>query len=116
MAQMITISLIINILVLIPVCTGLITDASWATASYGELTPARGILLSVYLAILVVSVFLLFHPDPKLVATLLAVQIIYKLTTPFVVGISNPVIISNILIALFHIGTVFAIWRTGELS
>ncbi len=47
MRLMILLSLILNIAVLIPVCTGLITDAPWARASYGDPTPARGILLSI---------------------------------------------------------------------
>ena len=76
--------------------------------SYGTDSPARGILLSVYLAILVVSIWLLiFKRDPMLVAPLLLVQVIYKLTTPFTVGsFSNPVVISNIFIAGLHLVTL----------
>ena len=76
--------------------------------SYGPDSPARGILLSVYLAILVVSIWLLiFKRDPMLVAPLLLVQVIYKLTTPFTVGsFSNPVVISNIFIAGLHLITL----------
>jgi hypothetical protein len=116
MRTLIVISLSINLLVLFPVCMGLIRDAGWATTSYGPGTPARQILLSVYLAIFVVSALLLVSPDPKLVAALLLVQIIYKLITPVAVGtLGNPVVISNILIALFHSGTLFVIWQSGAL-
>ena len=112
MRIMITLSLVLNIAVLIPVCAGLIMDASWARASYGDATAARGILLSVYLAIGVVSAFLLVVREPKLVAALLLVQVVYKLTTPFTVGtFSNPVVISNLGIAAFHAITLLLIWR-----
>ena len=73
------ISLILNILVLIPVCSGLLFNANWAIDSYGTETPARGILLAIYLTILIFSAVLLFKFDAKMVMALLAVQIMYKL-------------------------------------
>ena len=112
MRMMMLLSLILNIVVLAPVCTGLITDATWARASYGEASHARSILLSVYLAIGIVSVLLLFWRDPKLVAALLLVQVVYKLTTPLTVGtLNHPVVVSNLIIAAFHAVTLFFIWR-----
>ena len=110
---MITLSLLLNIFVLIPVSLGLMTDAVWARETYGENTPARGILLSIYLAILVVSLALLFIGQPVAVASLLLVQIVYKVTAPFTVGtIRNPVVISNILIAAFHSATLVKIYSS----
>ena len=115
MNVMITISLLVNVAVLLPVCVGLIADAGWAEASYGPDTAARSILLSVYLAIGIVSALLLFYREPKLVAALLAVQVIYKLTTPVTVGtLSNPVVISNLLIAVLHAVTLVLIWRATQ--
>ena len=112
MRVMIALSLLLNILVLLPVCAGLIADASWARASYGAATAARGILLSIYMAIGVVSALLLVFRDPKPVAALLSVQVVYKLTTPLTVGtIDNPVVVSNLGIATFHAVTLFLIWR-----
>ena len=103
------ISLVLNILVLIPVCSGILLKANWAVDSYGVETPARGILLSIYLAILIFSALLLFKFDPKFVMALLSVQIIYKLLSPFMVGtFTNPVIISNLFIALFH---SYSVWK-----
>ena len=103
------ISLLLNILVLIPVCSGILLKANWAVDSYGIETPARGILLSIYLAILIISAVFLFKFDPKFVLALLSVQIIYKLLSPIMVGtITNPVIISNIFIALFH---SYSVWK-----
>jgi len=112
MRALITVSLALNIAVLVPVCYGLLTRAGWADAAYGPDTPARGILLSVYLAILLGSAALLLKPIPAMVAALLAVQIVYKLTTPFTVGsISNPVVLSNLGIAAVHALTLATIWR-----
>jgi hypothetical protein len=109
-------SLGINIAVLVPVCLGLLNKADWALAAYGAEAPARGILLSVYLAILLCSVGLLFKPAPAMVAALLLVQIIYKITTPFTVGtFSNPVVISNLAIAAFHSLTLWTVWKAGPL-
>ena len=113
---MIKSSLILNILVLIPVCYGLIINAEWAIHSFGIFSPARGILLSIYLSILIASVILYFKMDVKYVASLLFIQIVYKLTTPFTVGtIINPVVISNLFIAVFHSLTLYTIWKDGKL-
>lgn len=113
---MIVLSLLLNIAVLVPVCYGIMTDAAWARESYGEATAARGILLSIYIAIALVSLGLLFRREPKMVAALILVQIVYKLTTPFTVGtIANPVVASNLLIAVFHSITLFLIYRRSKL-
>ncbi|MFM6936436.1 MAG: hypothetical protein ACKOXH_01955 [Aquirufa sp.] len=104
------ISLILNILVLIPVCSGILLNANWTVDSYGIETPARGILLSIYLAILIISIVLLFKFDAKMVMALLVVQIVYKLLSPIMAGtIANPVIISNLFIAAFHAVSVWKI-------
>lgn len=114
MKRMIYVSLMINVVVLIPVCLGLIFDAAWVFNGYGPASPARAILLSIYGAILLVSFGLLFKPMPLLVASLLLVQVIYKLISPFAVGnIFNPVVISNILVALVHLFTLYLIYKAA---
>ena len=66
--------------------------------------------MSIYLAIMLVSIGLLFKPLPAMVAALLLVQIIYKITTPFTVGtLSNPVVLSNLVIAAVHAVTLRSI-------
>lgn len=116
MDLLIRLSLLLNIAVLVPVCSSLLMRAGWTTAAYGPPSPARGILLSIYLAILLVSAALLLRPVPAMVAALLIVQIIYKVTTPFTVGtLQNPVVLSNLAIAAFHAVTVAAIVRQGAL-
>ena len=113
MKTMLAISLLLNIVVLIPVCVGLATHADGIQVSFGEATPARGILLSVYLSILAASASLLAFRDAKLTAALLLMQIIYKLTTPITVGtFYNSVVISNLVIAAFHSVTLFITWRS----
>ena len=112
MNTMIRFSLLLNIAVLIPVCLGLLRNAAWVAHAFGAATAARGILLSVYGAILVVSTALLFRQEAMLVAPLLLVQVVYKLTTPFTVGsLRNPVVISNIVIAAVHLATLALILR-----
>ena len=109
---MVALSLLVNVAVLLPVCVGLLTNASWTTSAYGEETPARAILLSIYLAIGIVSVLLLVRRERKAVAALLLVQVLYKLTTPLTVGtIANPVVMSNLVIAAFHTATLICLWR-----
>jgi hypothetical protein len=111
---MLVLSLLLNVAVLLPVCGGLAADAGWARASYGEDSPARRILLSVYMAIGLVSVALLFVRRPVAVAALLLVQIVYKVTTPFTVGtLANPVVVSNLAIAAFNAATLAVTWRCG---
>jgi hypothetical protein len=113
MKTMLTLSLLLNIVVLIPVCISLATHVDGIQINFGEATPARGILLSVYLSILAASVSLLIFRDAKLTAALLLMQIIYKLTTPITVGtFYNSVVISNLVIAAFHSVTLFITWRS----
>jgi hypothetical protein len=115
MPTMPTLSLTLNVLVLVPVVFGMARDAEWARRSYGERTAARGILLSIYVAILFASAAMLVRANESAVATLLALQVAYKLTTPFTVGtVRNPVVLSNLAIAAFHLVTLWT--RAGEPS
>ncbi|MEO5857534.1 MAG: hypothetical protein ABIR33_01160 [Pyrinomonadaceae bacterium] len=115
MQLMMTVSLVLNIAVLVPVCFGIISSASWANEAYGDATAARGILLSVYLAIAAASMLLLVGRNSKMIAVLLLVQVIYKLTTPLTVGtFQNAVVVSNLLIAAFHTTTLLLIWKRSD--
>ena len=114
MPTMITLSLLLNIAVLLPVTGSIVGNAGWVEAAYGPPSPARGILLAVYVAILAGSAALLWKPLPQMVAALLLVQIVYKLLTPFTVGtLANPVVASNLAIAAFHAVTVTLILRSA---
>jgi len=110
MKTMIYLSLGLNILVLIPIVVLMALKSPIVDEAWGEFTAARGILMSIYMSILVVSVFLVFTPAPSFVAALLIVQVIYKLTTPFTVGtLANPIVISNLAISALHIATLATI-------
>lgn len=103
-----TLALILNIVVLVPICGLLLANGAWAARVYGVASPARGILLALYLTILIASLGLLGTNWLPGICTLLALQVIYKVLSPFTVGtLRHPVVISNLLIAAFH-ATVLA--------
>ena len=107
---MLILSLILNILVLIPICFLMLTNNKRIEETLGEFNPARGILLAMYSSILIGSVYLLINPNNQFTIALLLMQIVYKLLTPFTVKtLKHPFVISNILIALVHIVTVFSL-------
>jgi hypothetical protein len=88
----------------------MITNNFRMVKTLGEFNPARGILLAMYTSILIASVYLLFAPDKKYIIALLSIQIVYKFLTPFTVKtIKHPFVISNILIALFHVLTIYKV-------
>lgn len=113
MKLMIKISLLLNIVVLIPICAGIIYQMDWIQRGYGIFSPAQGILLSIYIAICAASIILLLINDKKYVFALLTIQVIYKVTTPFTVGtLENPVVISNLVIAFIHSVTLALIYKS----
>ena len=112
---MIIVSLVLNILVLVAVGGSLIAKAGWTRSAYGDRTPARDILLAIYLAILIASVGLLVGdmvaPAAWMlgaIVTLLSVQIVYKVLTAVTVqrALRNPVVLSNLGIAAVHAVTI----------
>jgi hypothetical protein len=75
------------------------------TRPFGLDTPARRILACVYTAIAVVSVVAVVYESVLIpvVTVLFPVQIGYKLLTVLAVqDIKNPIVISNVLIAVLH--------------
>jgi len=119
---MIIVSLVLNIAVLAAVAGSLFRGAAWTRTAYGERTPARDILLAIYLAILIGSAVLLactlIAPSAwtrGAVVALLGVQIIYKLLTVVTVrgALGNPVVLSNLGIAAVHAITLVGIATTG---
>lgn len=103
-------SLVLNILVLIPFCTVLMINTPKVQVVAGPATPGRSILLAIYLSILIGSIFLLFSNDINFATALLSLQIIYKLITPITVGsVKNPIVVSNIFIAIFHSFTLYSL-------
>ena len=104
---MILISLSLNIIVLVPVLFALGANGRAAEHAWGADTAARRILAAVYTAILLASVALLALHLLSLDITawtqaLLGIQVVYKLLTVPLVGLRNPVVISNVGIAVVH--------------
>lgn len=115
MRTMIRISLAVNILVLIPIVFGMAIGSPIIDRAWGEFSESRGILASIYFAILALSSVLLVKTIPVFVIPLLSTQIIYKVTTPFTVGtIMNPVVMSNLGIAALHLVTLWVIFKNRD--
>ena len=111
MGSLVTVSLVLNVVVLIPVCVGLLRNASWVEGAFGPRQPGRQILLAVYLSILALSALLLVHPLHDVALGLLLAQVIYKVLSPFTGGTwRNPVVLSNLGIAAVHAATVASLW------
>ena len=112
------VSLCLNCLILIPLCFALITRPENMVDVYGVNTPARGILLCVYLSIAALSLVLLAMLGSGYTAQaqswaipLLALQVTYKLLTVPTIGLANPVAVTNLFVAAVHIGTVTVLFR-----
>ncbi|ESQ73788.1 hypothetical protein [Asticcacaulis sp. AC402] len=108
---MLLVSLALNIMVLVPVLGVLAANGRAAEYAWGSDTAARRILAAIYAAILFASVTLLAGHLLKYdvlawAQALLAIQVVYKvLTAPFV-GLRNPVVLSNLGIAIVHATTL----------
>jgi len=110
---MMKLSLILNIVIFFPLSASFISGSPWVNDLYGYPSPSRDMLLSVYLSIAFVSAALLLVNEPKLVFSLLLFQVVYKLITPFlVVGIENPVVVFNVVIAIIHLFTMNSMYKT----
>ena len=111
---MVHVSLIVNVAVLVPVLWGLLTASPGSEAAFGADTPARRILISVYLAIAAISAVLLAAPAgwrTVLVPGLLLLQVIYKVVTVPMLGPSHPVALANLAIAAIHALTLWTLVR-----
>ena len=115
------ISLSVNVVVLIVVCIVLLAfgESEPVVYAWGPPTDGRGILLSVYFAILIDSVVLLWlhvrcvdkSAIEHMIVALLVTQILYKVSTPATAGPLNPVAISNLGISVLHAVTLTLLWR-----
>lgn len=106
---MFTALLVLNIVILVPVMTGLLRDSDRMASAYGADTEARRILICIYAAITVTSAGVLIltfigHPwaEPMTVS-IFTLQIVYKLLSVWLVGLSNPVVRANLFVAVVQI-------------
>ena len=114
--RMVTISTILNIVVLIAVISVILLDIDRVERFWGINQASRQILTSIYIAILVASIALFFLKDkPKLIVatTIFSMQIIYKTLTAFLVvnALTNPVVLSNLAITIVHLLTIYTIFK-----
>ena len=102
---MIFLSYVLNIIVLIPVCAGLLISHPRMDPVFGARSTAREILTCMYLTILFVSSICLIRGDMSVstAQSLFGFQIMYKLLTLIVIRNKKaPVYWFNGAIALFH--------------
>lgn len=110
---MLALALGLNIVILVPVLWGL--AAGQMDAAFGPDTDARRILACVYAAIALVSAGLIAlhvaqHPwAVPMTLAVFALQISYKLGTVFVVGLSSPVVVTNLAVVAVQV-VVIAAW------
>jgi hypothetical protein len=114
--RMLTISTILNIVVLVPVISVILLDLVQVERVWGENQPSRQILVSIYIAILISTIALFFlKGQTKLIiaVTIFSMQIIYKTLTAVLVvnALSNPVVLSNLAINIVHLSTLFVIFK-----
>jgi hypothetical protein len=108
---MLTLSLSVNVLLFTVICTGLVMDARWARVFYGQQSPARRVMLSVYLASLLVSLLMLLGLLPMFVLPLLMFQIAVKLFSPIAFGtFRHPIVIIYLCVATLHSVTLYTLW------
>jgi hypothetical protein len=102
---MIIAALIINILILFPVCLGLHFRLHRFDRVFGEDNTARQILTSIYLAILTLSIAILLNPQTRITFAipLLSLQVIYKIISVILIrDKKTPVLWFNLAVAIFH--------------
>ena len=103
-------SLIINIVVLIPVCILMARDRFETVRVFGPQSTARQILLCMYLAILAASIAAMSKATwtIAIAVPMLAMQVFYKtLSVVIITDKSTPVLWFNLAIAVFHARTLY---------
>lgn len=115
-------ALAFNVIVLVPVISVLMLGLSPADQVFGPITEGRQILTSIYIAIAIVSVALIVMHLKQMAwampmsVALFAVQITYKITTVPMVGILNPVVITNLVVVAVQLLVLSILWQTHNQS
>lgn len=100
--NLIIIAHLVNIVVAGSVGTLLLLNHASMVSVFGDATPARSILLTMYLAIALMSLIALITPSLLTTITLVlfSFQILYKVSTLATVGFKNPVVWCNVAISV----------------
>ena len=116
---MITLSYVVNLLVLIPLLSAFALQPANMDTVFGPVTDARRILVCLYATIAIASIagLLLLGMGETALATqigltLFALQITYKLLTVPLVGLSSPVVFTNLVVVAIHGATLITVWRS----
>ena len=107
------ISHLLNVSVAGVIAVFLMIDERHMRGVFGEITPARQILSSLYMAIAVASFVALVLPQYSIAIALVLfpLQILYKFSTLLTVSSkNNPVIWWNLAISLVHIASLYIIY------
>jgi uncharacterized membrane protein len=113
-------ALAFNIIVLVPVVSAVMLGLPQTEQSFGPTTSGRLILVSIYIAIALVSAALIAMHLKRLVwaipmsVALFAVQITYKLITVPMVGLSNPVVLSNLVVVVVQLLALTTLWLAHQ--
>ena len=115
-SRMLNISTVLNILVLVPVISVILSDINQVERVWGPNQASRQILVSIYIAILIGSIALFFLKDSAkllIAITIFSMQIIYKFLTAILVSnsLTNPVVLSNLAINGVHILTLYTVFK-----
>jgi hypothetical protein len=117
---LVTLSHLVNLVVVTLIPILIARDAPSMRAAYGPDSPARRILACLYATIALASGVALAGqaaglPDlsVRIAGVLFPVQITYKLLTVPVVGWASPVVRSNVAIAVLHAGSLAMLWSAG---
>ena len=117
---MLTLSLVLNAVIVFPVSIALFQDRPGMEAAFGAQSDARSILASVYLAIGLVSAAAIAGLAAgwgeiirPMAIGLLTMQIVYKIITVWSVGLASPVVQTNLLVVLVHTLTVVMLVRNA---
>jgi hypothetical protein len=119
---LLTVSHAVNVIVVTIIPILILRDVPAMRASFGPDSPARRFLACLYATIALASAAALAAQaaaNPALsiliASVLFPMQIVYKLATLPAVGWANPVVKSNLAIALLHTATLVILWQGGSL-
>lgn len=112
MDVMFVIALCFNIVILVPVVTGLLKKGKGMDETFGPDSTARRILTCIYATIAAASVLLIVlhvrpsHHAEAMTLVLFFLQTGYKLGTVALVGVGNPVVITNLVVVTVQVVAV----------
>lgn len=116
---MLTISYVANLAVLLPLLAAFYLAPARMELVFGPATDARSILVCLYATIASASVLGLgliasgrWDTAVSLAIPLFGLQIVYKLMTVPMVGLTSPVVVTNLVVVAIHSATLLSLTRS----